>query len=49
MRIVYLMDLVKRGYFWPETTLLRILWSRLGEEASFQELLLIKELLQSRN
>lgn len=49
MRIVHLIDLVKRGYSLPETSLLRACWNGFGEDGAFQELLLIKELLVSRN
>ncbi len=49
MRIVHLIDLVKKGYSWPETSLLRAWWNGFGEDGAFQELLLIKELLLSRN
>ena len=49
MRIVHMIDLVKRGYSLPETSLLRACWNGFGEDGAFHELLLIKELLVSRN
>ncbi len=49
MRRVYISDLVERGYFWPETPLLRAWMCDSGEEDPRQELLLIEELLLSRN
>lgn len=49
MRIVNLVDLVERGYFWPETITLRAWGHGVGEDDPLQELLLIQELLLSRN
>ncbi len=49
MIVVDVIDLVKKGYSWPETSLLRAWWNGFGEDGAFQELLLIKELLVSRN
>ncbi|MFQ5656726.1 MAG: hypothetical protein ACE5G5_04240 [Candidatus Methylomirabilales bacterium] len=47
MRRVYISDLVERGYFWPQTILMRSWWSDSGEDDD--DALLIEELLLSRN
>ena len=49
MRIVHLIDLAKKGYFCPETTLLRAPWCGMGMDDPVQEMLVIEELLLSRN
>jgi len=42
MRHAFIFDLFERGYFWPETTVLRQLawWYDLDEEDLFRDLLL---------
>ncbi len=49
MRLISLTDLVKQGYFYPETTLARGPWCGVDKDGPLQELLLIEELLLSRN
>ncbi len=49
MRIVHLIDLIKKGYSWPETSLLRAWWNGFVEDDPIEELVLIPELLLSRN
>lgn len=49
MRIVHLIDLIKKGYLWPETSVMRAWWYGFGEGDPLEELLLIAELLVSRN
>lgn len=49
MRLIPLVDLVKQGYFYPETTLVHGPWCGLGKDDPLQEVLLIEELLLSRN
>lgn len=49
MRIVYLIDLIKKGYLWPETSVMRAWWYGFGEGNPLVEVLLIAELLVSRN
>lgn len=47
MRRVYISDLVDRGYFWPQTILMRSWFCESGEEDD--DTLLVEELLLSRN
>ncbi len=49
MIVVHLIDLIKKGYSWPETSLLRAWRYGLAEDGSLQELLLTQELLLSRS
>ncbi|MFQ5658074.1 MAG: hypothetical protein ACE5G5_11070 [Candidatus Methylomirabilales bacterium] len=49
MMVVDVIDLVKRGYFCPETALLRVWRSGLDEDDPLEELVLTQELLLSRN